>query len=185
MKKYIALLALSVLNVFGNIATAKDKDDYQVVVVKDESGSYSYQSVVNVDNVSKEEMFKRAKEWVLTNFKTDDNNIKFDESNMEIISTTTAVLKTASGFNWAITHCLCNFKLNIQFKDGKYKFVFNNIAVQAAYADGIVETLNYEQVQRNNAPAKHIRKEVNEKLLSLGNQLENAIKNGSKSKDDW
>lgn len=185
MKK-VLLVVLS-LFMATPVIHAKDKEEeYKVVVVKDEpTGSYAYGQVVNVDNVSKEEMFTRAKKWIIANFKTGDNNIQFDEAGMNIANTATVVLKAASGFNWAITSGLVNFKLNLQFKEGRYKFVFDNIAVQCVYADGVVETVNYDHVQKNNKPAKHIRKEVNEKLLSISMQLEEAIKTGGKGKDDW
>jgi len=183
MKK-ILLVILSLLTV-SPILNAKD-EDYKVVVVKNEtSGNYSYEEVVTVEGVAKEEMFRRAKSWIIANLKTDDNNIQFDENNLNITNTATIVLKAAHGFNWALTHALVNFKLNIQFKDGRYKFVFDNIVVQAAYADGIVETLNYDQVQRNNKPAKHLRQEVNEKLLAIATQLGDVVKNGAAAKDDW
>lgn len=184
MKK-VGLVVLSLL-LAAPVLQAKDKEeDYKVVVVQGENGNYQYEQVVNVEGVSKEEMFKRAKSWIIANMKTEDNNIRFDETDLSITNTATVVMKAASGFNWAITHGLVNFKLNLMFKEGRYKIIIDNIAVHAAYADGIVETLGYDQLQRNNKPAKHIRKEVNEKLLSVATQLENAIKNGNKAKDNW
>ncbi len=182
------LLVVLSLMMASPVVQAKDKDEeYKVVVVKNAAtGDYVFENVVNVEGVTKEEMFTRAKKWIIANFKTSDNNIQFDEANMSITNTATVVLKAASGFNWAITSGLVNFKLNLQFKDGRYKFVFDNIAVQCAYSDGIVETINYDQAQRNNKPAKHIRKEVNEKLLAIEMQLENTIKTGGdKAKDNW
>lgn len=185
MKKIVWLILMPLM-VTTSVVQAKDKEEeYKVVVAQGENGSYQYEQVVPVESVSKEEMFKRAKSWIIANMKTDDNNIQFDEAGMNITNTATLVMKPASGFNWAITHGLVNFKLHLMFKDGRYKFVFDNIAVQAAYADGIVETMGYDQVQRNNKPAKHIRKEVNEKLLGVATQLEQAIKTGGKAKDNW
>jgi hypothetical protein len=186
MKK-VLLVVMSLLMITPTMQAKDKEEEYKVVVVKNEAnGSYAYEQVVNVEGVSKEEMFSRAKKWIISNFKTNDNNIQFDETNLTIANTATVVLKVASGFNWALTSGLVNFKLNLQFKDGRYKFVFDNIAVQAAYSDGIVETVNYEQVQRNNKPAKHIRKEINEKLLAIATQMEEVIKTGGgKGKDDW
>jgi hypothetical protein len=184
MKK-VLLLALTLMMVTPAIQAKDKEEDYKTVVAKTEDGNYQYEQVVTVEGVNKEEMFKRAKSWIIANLKTEDNNIRFDEADMSISNTATVIMKAASGFNWAITHGLVNFKLNLMFKDGRYKFAFDNIAVQAAYADGIVETLNYEQVQRNNKPAKHICKEVNEKLLQIATQLEKAIKTGSTAKDNW
>ncbi len=166
-------------------AISKDKESDYRVVVKDMGGNYAFDSVITADGLSKELMFQRAKDWIISNFKTEDNNIKYDAGGMSIATTGTIVLKTGSGFNWSITHCLCNFKLNIQFKDGRYRILLDNIIVQAAYADGIVETLNYDQVQKNNAPAKHIRREVNVKLASIADQLAQAVKGGNTKKDDW
>lgn len=183
MKKILLALAL----IAAVPAMGKGDDpDYKIVVVKNEAtGASVYENVVNVEGVSKDEMFTRAKQWIVSNLKTDDNNIAFDAAGATINNTATLVLKPAGGFNWAITSGLINFKLHLQFKDGRYKFLFDNIVVQAAYADGIVETMGYEQILRNNKPAKHIKQEVNVKLEALAQQLEAAIKNGTASKDNW
>ena len=166
-------------------ALSKGKDNYRVVVTQQSGGGYAFDSVVTAEGQSKEQMYQRAKEWVIAHFKTDDNNVSYNAESSSITTTSTIVLKTGSGFNWSITHCICNFKLNIQFKDGRYRFVFDNIIVQAAYADGIVETLNYDDVQKNNAPAKHIRREVNEKLAAIADQLAQAVQGGNSDNNDW
>lgn len=184
MKKAL-LIVLSFLMAIPLIH-ARDKDEDYRVVVKNDNGIFSFDSVVNVDGVQKEEMFSRAKQWVISNLKTADNNVLFDADKLSIATSSTIVLKAMRGFNWAVTSGFVNFKLNIQFKDNRYRFVFDNIIVQASYADGITETLNYEQLTRNNKVSKAIRQDVNEKLLALSNQLEQAIKTGnnSSSKDD-
>jgi hypothetical protein len=184
MKK-VLLVALSLLMVAPAIQAKDKEEEYKVVVAKNERGEYLYEGVINVENVAKEEMFKRAKEWIISNLKTEDNNISFDEANMHIANTASVVLKPGSGFNWNMTHIVVNFKLNLAFKDGRYKFVFDNIVVQAASPGIGLETLSYEQITRNNKPSKYVRKEVNEKLLSLSNQLEEAVKAGGKANDNW
>ncbi len=184
MKKLV--LILSLLTIQPTISTfAKEKNDATEVVVKNAAGSYTYEGVVTVENVSKEEMYKRAKQWVLSNLKTEDNNIGFNEENQTIINTASIVLKGGGGFNWAITHAVANFKIKLEFRDGRYKFVFDNIVVQAAYTDGIVETMAYETITRNNKPAKHIKNEVNEKLAALAQSLEATVKGGNSSNDNW
>ncbi|RQO31252.1 hypothetical protein DBR32_04590 [Taibaiella sp. KBW10] len=184
MKKII--LALALLAAAPQVQAKGGDSEYKVVVVKNEAtGNVCYEQVTMVEGVAKQEMFNRAKKWIIANLKTNDNNIAFDETASSISNTATVVLKPASGFNWAITSGMINFKLNMQFKEGRYKFAFDNIVVQVAYADGIVETLNYDQIQRNNKPAKHIKKEVNEKLLAIAMQLETAIKQGNTGNDNW
>lgn len=185
MKKCLFLVMFLLISI--PVLQAKDKEeDYKVVVDKNENGIYLYEGIVTVEGIDKAEMFKRAKNWIVSNLKTEDNNISFDETNMHIANTANIVLKPGSGFNWNISHMVVNFKLNLMFKDGRYKFVFDNIVVQAASANIGLETLSYEQITRNNKPSKHARKEVNEKLLAISTQLEQAIKTGvEKGKDDW
>lgn len=184
MKKLALILSLLAV-IPGTESLAKEEKAAVEVVVKNASGSYSYENVVNVENVAKEEMFKRAKQWVLSNLKTGDNNIGVNEGNQTINNTATVVLAAGRGFNWAITHAVVNFKIQLEFRDGRYKFVFDNIVVQAAYADGIVETMAYETITRNNKPARHLKKEVDEKLSALASGLEAAVKGGKTANDNW
>ncbi|WP_129019502.1 DUF4468 domain-containing protein [Edaphocola flava] len=183
MKKI--LLAIALLTAAPAVQAKETEPDYKVVVVKNESGAFTYESVVNIEGVTKEEMFNRAKQWIIANLKTNDNNIAFDANSLTINNSATLVLKPAGGFNWAITSGFINFKLNVQFKDGRYKFVFDNIVVQTAYM-GIVATAAYGDLKTNRKPVQYVRQEVNTNLLAIAQQLEAAIKNGSsKTSDNW
>lgn len=184
MKKLALIVSLLAI-MPGTVTFAKEEKAPVEVVAKNANGSYSYENVVNVENVAKEEMFKRAQQWVLSNLKTGDNNIGFNEGNQTINNTATIVLAAGRGLNWAITHAVVNFKIQLEFREGRYKFIFNNIVVQAAYADGIVETMAYETITRNNKPARHIKKEVNEKLSVLASSLAAAVKGGKTANDNW
>src|SRR5262245_11861074 len=92
MKK-VLFVALSLMMV-SPMVQAKDKEeDVKSVLVKEEnSDNYYYEGVVPVEGVTKEEMFKRAKEWVLSNFKTEDANTQFDDKELNIFSSTTVIL---------------------------------------------------------------------------------------------
>lgn len=185
MKKLALIVSLLTI-MPGTASFGKEDKNVVEVVVKNASGSYSYENVVNVGNVSKEEMFKRAKQWVLSNLKTDDNNIGFNEEQQTINSTATLVMTPGGGFSWTITHGLINFKLKLEFRDGRYKFVFDNIVVQAVFGGGGgVVTLPYEKLNKKQKPAKYMIDQVNEKLGALAMSLEAAVKGNKSENDNW
>jgi hypothetical protein len=116
MKKTIALLAFSVLFITNSFAG----DFESTVVPKNEQGHMVYEKVVEVNNVSKEELYKRVKAWVMDNVKTIDNNIQYDDKGSEtIITTPTIALENLK--NNHVVNQKVNFKLKILFKDNKMK----------------------------------------------------------------
>src|SRR5262249_21175282 len=128
MKKvlYVALSLLAATPVLQ----AKEKEEIKTVLVKDDaSGEYYYEGVVPVEGVSKEEMFKRAKQWILSNLKSADNNIQFDDKEWVINNEASTLINSAQGFGWVISRGYTNFKLNIQFKDGRYKLRIDNVII--------------------------------------------------------
>ncbi len=190
MKKHLSVLTL--LLAFGFTAIAKEKEEFKEIVTKDEAtGEYYYEAVVPVEGIAKEEMFKRAKTWVLSNLKTSDNNINADEKDLSIINTASVVLDQTKGWGWAITSGNIDFKLNVLFKDGRYKVRFDNIVINAMYVTGAgtsLQTISYTQYakQRENKAARKFKQMVNEKMLAVAGGLEQAVRNGdSSSKKDW
>ena len=194
MKK-ILMIALAILPFIYTVnAKSKDeKEEFKEILVADEAtGEYYYEAVMPVENVDKEEMFKRAKTWVLSNLKTSDNNINADEKDLTIINTASVVLDQMKGFGWAITSGNIDFKLNIAFKDGKYKVRFDNVVINAVYLTGngsSLQTISYTQyAQKNkNKAARKFKEMVNGKMEAVATGIEKAIKEGNKSAagKDW
>ncbi len=183
--KFLLPLILLLLTATTNIYAGKNDNETKNVVVKDETtGDYSYKDVVKVENVTKEEMYAKAKKFILANFKNGDNNNQFDEANLSIINTSTVLLDGAAGFNWTINNAQVNFKINLEFKDERYRFVINNIIVYVEER-GARETLTYGKISPKNKPGKHIITQVNEKLLGVTNQLEKAIKSEKTKDSNW
>lgn len=193
MKKLL-LLSLSLMLIAGTV-TAKEKEkkeEFTEILVKDEAtGEYYYEAVVPVEQVSKEEMFKRAKSWVVSSLKTNDNNINADAAELSIVNTASVVLDQMKGFGWAITSGNIDFKLNVLFKDGKYKVRFDNIVINAAYLTGqgtTLQTISYTQYAKTSGKNKASRKfkeMVNAKMEAVAKGLDNAIKNGTAASKDW
>jgi hypothetical protein len=181
---FILTISLLLLNAYS-YADKKDADTKVVVIKKEGTEEYTYEDVVKIESVTKAEMFSRAKKYIIANFKTNDNNIQFDESNFSIVNTSTVILEPKTGLTWQITSGFINFKLSLDFKDGRYKFIFSNIVILATYIGGETETSDYSKIQRNNKPSKFMRDQVNEKLFSISSQLEKAIKGEDKKANDW
>jgi|GEM_PF-1428700 len=124
-------------------------------------------------------MFERAKAFVLENFKTSDNNIQFNEKDLQIVNAGVIILEGTKSNHPPQSYC--NFKINIEFKEGRYKVKFDNIIVQPKYG---YEARAYENIRKNNSFDKHLRKKVNEALPECSSKLERAIRN-KPEQNDW
>lgn len=166
---------------------SKDEEVKIVLVKEDNSTNYYYEGVVPVEGVSKEEMYKRAKEWVLSTFKTEDNNAQFDEPNLSIFNTPTIILEKFKTYPGDYM----NFKLKLLFKDGKYKFRFDNVIIKSnlfttdpprPYNGDGTKMFPYLASGKYN---QGIIEKANRAFLSLSTELESAIKGTKTKKDDW
>ena len=88
-----------------------------------------------------------------------------------------------------MTTGMANFKLNIQFKDGKYKFRFDNIVILTKGSNGS-EAVSYGELSKSNMRfnkgyLRYVEKDSNSKFDNLAVQLEKAIKENNSSNDDW
>lgn len=84
MRKFIyttLLVCVSLISVKGQEAAFAFKKD-------DVSGDAYYEEVVQLDNVKQADIYKRAKTWIIANFKTEDNNINFDEKEYQMVNAT-------------------------------------------------------------------------------------------------
>lgn len=192
MKK-ILLLAIALLTITpALIAKDKDKDEeVKIVLTKDESsGEYIYEDVITVENVAKEEMFKRAKQWILSNLKTSDNNIQFDEKELSIINDANLIIKQGGGYSSFIASGITNLKVTLFFKDGRYKIRFDNVIVHIERGNGyptVITPYTSLMAERNSKGKTHVINETNIQLGAIISKLEAAIKNSDNAtkKNDW
>jgi hypothetical protein len=95
---------------------------YPSSVLQQENGRYTYEKVIEVPGKNKEQLYKLLKEWVVTNVKTADNNIIFDDSGFEkIITTPTLILSDIR----AVKNQMTSFKLTLNFKENKFRILAN------------------------------------------------------------
>ncbi|WP_129019501.1 DUF4468 domain-containing protein [Edaphocola flava] len=182
MKKILLALSLVLVAPMTN-AKEKDKSEVSEVLVKDVTGKYVYEGVVNVENISKDEMFKRAKNWVQETFKTGDNNIRFDDKEYSIINSPTVIFQNGKKGILDYYGGLISFKLVIQFKDGKYKFHFDNVVwainnisrVPIVYGDPCLCT-----------GKQYYKDKINSIFAEMASDLENNIKGVKQTtNDNW
>lgn len=181
MKK-VLLIALTLFFAAPNLQAKGDDEEVKIVLVKEEnSDNYYYEGVVPVEGVTKEEMFKRAKAWLLSKYRTDDNNIESNESESSILNTITFKIKESAVFWPALVNC----KVDLKFKDGKYKFRFDNILIKMLSPSNIpAEPYGTEKIFSKKFTT-HVMNEINLNLPAVAADLENAIKGAGSTKDDW
>lgn len=189
MKRHLLLCLFSLL---GFTSFAQDESEY---FKKDEvSGDYYHEEVVEMAGLKKEEMFERAKKWVIANFKTADNNIKFDDKEFNIVNSAAIKIdkKMFTGVN--IKDGAYDFKFQVWFKDGKYKVRVDNLMfyIIVERSGGFAEkgdkneTYSYADL-KDNKWGNYLKKQASEKTASVLSVFNNAVKSESAptNKNDW
>jgi hypothetical protein len=185
--KRVLLIVAALFFAMPDMQAKGDDEEVKIVLVKeDNSDNYYYEGVVPVEGITKEEMFKRAKEWVLSNLKTEDNNAQFDEKEFSIYNTPTILVKAAPKYK----DDYVNFKLKLLFKDGKYKFRIDNLIVKSnfsIYATQAPVSYNDKKMFPGNGVGynRGLIENINIYFYSISSSLENAIKGNNVKKDDW
>jgi hypothetical protein len=90
---------------------------------------YIMRDVITVDTaLTREQIFTIAKEWIVRNLKSSDNNIQLDDKDYKQI-TSTGVIKTSDMpiAICSIGNCMIDFKLTINIKEGKIRYTIENI----------------------------------------------------------
>lgn len=179
-------LSLLVLPVVSQIAFDEEK---QAAVME---------GVIEVENVSQEELYNRAKLWMAGNLKSSDAQSLFDEENHEQIVTNGNLLLSnkAMQINRSV-----NFKLSVFFKKGRFKYVIDQMIVDATNTslDGsnktrFVESVNevYEKYHRKNQKKKKaksrykIMDELDEEFGKLVGNLQSSLSQTTEpDSSDW
>lgn len=131
--------------------------------------TYYYEKVFEVPGKSKDEIFTAVKSWVIKNIKSQANTNYFDEENKSI---TTTPAFTCVFNSW------CDFKMNIDVKDGKYKLSANSFNWHNM--QGIVKTLgDYSGMTANKKTRTKILKDVDENFTKIIASIEESVAKGS------
>ena len=139
-----------------------------------ESGGFIYDTVINVNDVSKQELYKRAKNWVISTVRTSDKTVVFDDAEFNEIRTdvTLAIAKFA-GVN-------VNFKISIYLKDNKCRFVNESFMYHYLGTEGIYDS-SFEKAKV--VMMGKIYKEFDKEFTAFRDSFIKSLLKSSKS--DW
>lgn len=88
--------------------------------------------IVQADTHTKENLYNNAKKWLNSKCLMDASINEFDETNNDSIVTTCSVSMSDHSFSHhgkfaSTSEGLLKFNVNIDFKDGKYRYTINNM----------------------------------------------------------
>lgn len=149
--KYVLYSMLIVL-LATTPAAAKSKEP---PFPKDEDGRYHLQEVVQVDGVSADELYSRARLWVAEAWKSAPDVTKYDEENRVIIKGLITAKYTVGTKDVRVT-------TRIETRDGRYRVAFSDfLVVFPGYGDYAIEKKGYGKT------AKDLRRQLDGILIDL------------------
>ncbi len=166
-----------------------------------EKGDVEYSKVIQVENLSKSQIFDKAKLWVVSTLKSGDNMVELsgDNSN-QIVGTGNVVLEgiemPGHMKSYKATDTQLNFKFIVACKDGRFRYQINNFLFSYIYTyqqvpkerlSSGLELIKYPEYYDKEKSIvlfqENVRKEVNSKMQIL---IDDFIKTmTSKKEDDW
>jgi len=100
------------------------------VPIDSTTGQVKYTEVIQVKDASKEKIYKKAKTWIASNFKSSDNMTETDDVNFEkLVGTGTLIVDSLRLPYWGKVYAkraYINFKFIVFIKEGKCKYSIEN-----------------------------------------------------------
>lgn len=183
MNKLLLLPISLLLGITINV-TAKSKIE-PTVLKKDAEGVWVYEKVVEVPDVSREDIYKKLSSYIISTVKTGDKHTLIDDAKMEmLVSTPTLALKSKD--LKGIGEQILNFKITVHFKEGKYKINATSfVYVGDLGADmGGVQGGPIETFETLKPFAKKISEEIDDSFIRFIAKLEK-IANSREDSNDW
>lgn len=192
MKKQFFILFFSALLLTGITAHAqKDaaKTTIGSAILKQEgtdensynNGPYSYEMVYDMPGATKAELYKKAKSWVLSNLKAGAQN-QFDDNEQNEIHTTVA-LAYPDNINSGMINQVVHFKLNLSFKENKYRLSATDFVYQCNETGGAPHTVPLHNIKPvSKRGMSRVYTAFDESFLDLVNSLKSSM---DKKSSDW
>ena len=176
MKKERLLVIFSLI-LFFQITQA------QLIMIDGETGDYKYEDVVNVEGVSQNQIQNRVKEWIDKYYQNIDS-IKIGDAE---VSTLISKKITWKFVNKSIPIELF-IDLNIQVKEGKYKYSFSNFRQGKLFFGelDVIPLKTYIErfpVRYQNLVEQPIDEEITNAIISLEFYIINGVM--EKGEPDW
>jgi hypothetical protein len=100
------------------------------------ANQYAFESVVQMDNTTQQELYSRARAWFATTFNSANDVLQLESKEEgKLIGNGITVLR--NGQHPTKLH----FTLNLQFKDGRYRWEMSNLAYSIGQAKSTAEEM--------------------------------------------
>ena len=162
----------------------------QDIPVNKNTGEYEYSGVVTVPGATSDKIYNEARVWLLTSLTNNDNLVQLSDPEKKML--------VASGYlnldpRPDMANCSVNFKIMLEFKDGKYRYTVSGFwhkYFQAGMAEirsslKLIRTNNWDGVPVKQPIQDKIREEVNTKVTALLTTLESTVKRSVEKSNDW
>ena len=193
MKRILFLFAVSIIII---ISPAQQVDSYVIegrnIFPLDENGKITYSEVVNADSITSDELFVRAHTWFANSFKSANNVIQLNDKEAGRLigkgNLDAGIPKSNSGIIKSGILVFVYFTVDIQVKEGKYKYTFTDLyCTSAAY--GTTYDLMASRVVKNAVWQKSLDKDWMEVKIDVNEKMKNIIESlkkvMSESTDSW
>ena len=153
----------------------------QTIPTNKETGEYEYSSVISIPSVTSDNLYYAGRIWLLTTFTSEDNMMQINDPEKKmLISSGNLNLDPRPD----MANCSINFKVRLEFKDGKCKYTISNFwhrYFQAGMAEirsslKLIRTNNWDGIPVKQAIQDKIKEEINSKITALLGNLEVALK---------
>jgi len=147
----------------------------QDLLIDEQTGKYTKQAVIEIENKSKQVLYKKAVEWITLNYNSANDVVQLDDKeNGEIIGKGSFRIPLYS-INPVINHTI-----TILVKDGRYKYLISDLI----YNDDQGNKSSFENCSYITKSAKKkLYPKIDEEIKSLIISLEKDMK--TKPTDDW
>jgi|SRR6185312_6067628 len=153
-------------------------------IPKNADGNYEYTEVVNVDSASAEKLYSNAKLFIVDAFKSGKDVTQLNDDISKTVAGTGAIQIYLKGLTSGTQYV--SFKLNIQCKDGRYKYDFSNFQYDLVYYgdDHLFALEDAKRIKRNMVGKQYEQamQQVSDGMKDLIDKLK--IKMASKG-SDW
>lgn len=139
-----------------------------------ENGKVVYTEVIKIDDLSKSDLYKRAKKWVVLNYKSANDVIQLDDKEDGII-----IAKGTFGIRYYTRNPKIEHTLQIETKNGRFKYTISNFI----YNDNQGYTFFIENFPKGWAGKKKLYRLIDEEVNKIISNLKQSM--NSEEKDDW
>lgn len=171
-----------------------------------------YEGVITLDSLSKDELYKRGREWMLRTLKSGDAQVSLsDDDKNSLTGTGNILLENEPGVFCYTTDRGVNFKISVFFKDGRVKYLIEHVvfyetlvctsngstrrtpqtySFEQYYQASDEERIKFEKKKKKPSAryenwVKDLR-DINNSMLKLVDGLNKSLSQKSQiDKDDW